>query len=101
MDGLFSRKPRTSPRTDIVFGMLAAAMAALGLLRDDSFNGDNHLFLILAYCLLGICGVCYFVRGLLRMRNWVSQSDPSDASENPSENILQDPEFPSNEATDE
>jgi uncharacterized membrane protein YfcA len=96
MASLFNLKPRTSPRTEIFFGLCLIATGIFGVLRDDDVWGS-----LLVYIFIGIVGAWCFVRGLLRMRNEVPETVPSDASENPSENILHDPEFPPNKPTDE
>ncbi len=92
----FGMKPRTSPRAEIGCGLSFIAMGILGILQHDDVWG-----FLLAYSFIGIVGAWIFVRGLLRMRNEVPETDPSDANEKPSENILDDPEFPPNKPTDE
>ena len=96
MASLFNLKPRSSPRTEILFGLCLIATGIFGVLRDDDVWG-----FLLANSFIGIVGAWCFVRGLLRMRNDVPETEPSDASENPSENILDAPEFPPNKPTDE
>jgi hypothetical protein len=101
MARFFSRKPRTSPRTDIVLGLIFIAQGVFGVLNRYSSKNDSSDIFIFAWCFIGICGAWSFVRGLLRMRNEVPETEPSDASENPSENILHDPEFPPNKTIDD
>ncbi len=68
MAGLFNRKPKFSPRTDIVLGLIFIAQGALGLDNYyDHYQGDSGFIFIAAWCFCGIFGGCLFIRGLLRI----------------------------------
>jgi hypothetical protein len=68
MAGLFNRKPKISPRTDIVLGLIFIAQGALGLNNYyNHYEVDSGAMLVAAWCFCGICGGCFFVRGLLRI----------------------------------
>ena len=68
MAGIFNRKPRLSPRTDIVLGLIFIAQGALGLDNYYEHNQvDNGYIFVAAWCFCGIFGGCLFIRGLLRI----------------------------------
>jgi hypothetical protein len=64
MAKLFKRRPKT----DIILGLIFIAQAALELNNYyDHYKGDNGMMILVAWCVCGICGVYFFVRGLLRI----------------------------------
>ena len=83
-----------SPRFGVAIGLICIAFGVFGTITNYTLKTDSSNWLIVTFSCVIICGACSLDAGLLRKRNAVQETNPSRANGNPSEQILDNPEFP-------
>ena len=90
-----------SPRFGVAIGFVCIAFGVFVIINNYTFKTNSSDWFIVAFSCVIICGACSLDTGLLRKRNAVQETNPSRANGNPSEQILDNPEFPPKKTNDD